>query len=145
MNAAALRYEGPVADAIRRFKYAGRSSMARPLAAFLVQAALPYTGLVDVVVPVPLHPRKLRDRGWNPSLLLARPVAEVLGAELRPSWLKRVRATRVQAGLCRSDRQRNVAGAFRAKAVPSTRVLLIAIGHDVTTLALAWAPDAPAN
>lgn len=160
-NAAALRFEGPAADAVRSFKYGGRSALARPLAAYLVRAALPYTGLIDVVVPLPLHPRKLRERGWNPSLLLARPVAEALGAKLRPTWLVRTRATRVQAGLSRSDRQRNVAGAFRAKAVPSARVLLIddvrttgatldeaartlgAVGHRVTTLALAWAPDAP--
>ena len=159
-NAAALAFQGPVADAIRRFKYGGRLSIGKPLGELLATAALPLAGSVDSVVPVPLHPRKLRERGWNPSLLLARPVARALGVALRPHWLVRARETRVQAGLCRADRQRNVAGAFRARPVSSgERVLLIddvrttgatldeaartlrEAGCSVTTLALAWAPD----
>lgn len=164
-DAAALAFQGPVADAIRRFKYARRVSIAKPLGELLADAALPFAGSIESVVPVPLHPRKLRERGWNPSLLLARPVARALGAALRPHWLVRVRATRVQAGLCRDDRQRNVAGAFRAQPVQElagragARVLLIddvrttgatlaeaartlrEAGYSVATLALAWAPE----
>jgi ComF family protein len=159
VNAAVLVYAGPAADAIRRFKYAGQTAIAGPLARLLVAAALAYAGAIDAVVPMPLHPSKLRARGWNPSLVLARPVARALGVPLRPLWLSRMRATRVQAGLSSVDRLRNVYGAFRARAVPGCRVLLIddvrttgatlseaareleTRGHAVTTLALAWAPD----
>ena len=122
-----------------------------------MEAALGHAGRIDAVIPLPLHPSKLRERGWNPSALLARPVARALGVPLVTHWLARVRATDAQAGLSRAERIRNVQGAFRAKQVPPARVLLIddvrttsatldeaarclaARGHDVCTLALAWA------
>lgn len=158
-NAAVLVYAGPAADSIRHFKYGGQLAIAGPLTRLLIAGALSYAGAIDAVVPMPLHASKLRERGWNPSLVLARPVARALGVPLRPLWLSRTRATRAQAGLSSADRLRNVYGAFRARAVPGCRVLLIddvrttgatlaeaareleTRGHDVTTLALAWAPD----
>jgi ComF family protein len=158
-NAAVIVYAGPAADAIRRFKYAGQMAIAGPLGRLLVAGALAYAGVIDAVVPMPLHPSKLRARGWNPSLVLARPVARALGVPLRPLWLSRSRATRAQAGLSSAERLRNVYGAFRARATPGCRVLLIddvrttgatlaeaareleTRGHTVKTLALAWAPD----
>ena len=156
-HAAAVLYQGPVADAIRHFKYESKSERAQDLAPLLVQAALPHAGCIDVVMPLPLHPRKLRERGWNPPALLARPVAQALGVPLVTHWLARARCTAAQAGLSRAERIRNVQGAFIAKQVPAARVLLIddvrttsatldeaarclaARGHDVYTLALAWA------
>lgn len=152
-----MLYQGPVADAIRHFKYASKTERAPELAALLVDAALAHAGHIDAVIPLPLHPKKLGERGWNPAALLARPVARALGVPLHTRWLTRVRATAAQAGLSRSERLRNVQGAFAAKEVPPARVLLIddvrttsatldeaarclgARGHDVYTLALAWA------
>jgi ComF family protein len=157
--AAVLSYQGPIADAIRRFKYACDSTLAGSLARLLVPAAHGYAGSVDAVVPMPLHPRKLRERGWNPSLLLAKPVASALGIPLQVGWLTRRRATRSQAGLSSTVRRENVRGAFSACDAPAQRILLIddvmttgatlceasdtlqACGHDVITLALAWSPD----
>jgi ComF family protein len=153
-------FEGPLADAIRRFKYADERALGPSLAARLVQVASAYAGTVDAVTPMPLHPRKLRERGWNPSALLARPVARALGVPMR-GLLIRQRATRDQAGLSRRARSSNVLGAFRARAAAPRRVLLIddvrttgatlaeaaatlqAQGHSVVTLALAWAPNDP--
>jgi ComF family protein len=155
-NAAICLYQGPLADAVRRFKYADERHLLRHLAPLLSAAAPAYAGQIDAVAPVPLHPRKLRDRGWNPAALLARPLAAALGVPLQTSWLTRVRETAVQAGLSRAARMRNVRGAFRAKQVAPVRVLLVddvrttgatlleaascleARGHSVSTLALAW-------
>jgi predicted amidophosphoribosyltransferase len=154
--AAGWLYQGPFADAIRRFKYAGAGWLAVPLGERLAVAARPYSGAIRAVVPVPLHPSKLRERGFNPAALLARPVAAELGAALRVGWLRRERATRSQAGLEREARLANLRGAFQAAVVEPTSVLLIddvrttgstlaeaaaaltAKGHEVTTLALAW-------
>jgi ComF family protein len=162
-DAALCLYQGPLADAIRRFKYADQRQLLRYFAPLLTAAAQHYAGRVDAVVPVPLHPRKLRARGWNPAALLARPVAATLGVPLRTSWLRRARETAVQAGLSREARLHNVRGAFVAKPAPPARVLLVddvrttgatlleaaecltAQGHGVCTLTLAWAlqdPDA---
>jgi predicted amidophosphoribosyltransferase len=133
--------------------------LAQSLARLLVPAAYGYAGRVDAVVPMPLHPRKLRERGWNPSLLLAKPVGRALGIPLRAGWLIRTRATRSQADLSSTARRENVRGAFTARDAAPQRILLIddvmttgatlseasdtlqARGHDVITLALAWSPD----
>jgi ComF family protein len=156
--AAAVAYQGPVADAIRRFKYGGASFLAPQLGWLIVRAAKAYAGHVDAIVPMPLHSTKLRERGFNPSALLARPVATALGLPMRVDWLLRRRATSSQAGLSSAARQQNVLGAFVARRVGPCRVLLIddvyttgatvasadsalrARGHDVIALALAWAP-----
>jgi predicted amidophosphoribosyltransferase len=157
-TAAGWLYEGPFADAIRRFKYAGASCLAAPLGARLATVARPYAGVIRTVVPVPLHPAKLRARGFNPAALLARPVAAELGVPLRISWLRRDRATQSQAGLDRDARLANLKSAFSAARVEPTSVLVIddvrttgstlaeasaaltAVGHEVSTLSLAWAP-----
>jgi predicted amidophosphoribosyltransferase len=160
-DSAAAVFQGPLADAIRRYKYAGARNAAASLSELLVNAAAAHAGEVDAVVPMPLHPRKLRERGWNPCVLLARPVAVSLGVPLRTRWLSRRRVTRDQAGLSRQARLHNVLGAFDARDVTPQRLLLIddvrttgatlaeaaktlrAREHRVFTLALAWAPDDP--
>jgi ComF family protein len=127
------RYGGELAAAIRRFKYGGargggRPELARPLGRMLM-SFLP--GDVDLVVAVPLHPRRLRERGFNQAEALARaarPPAAVAG-----HVLKRRRATDEQAGLSRAARARNVAGAFAVRderRVRGRRVLLV---DDVVT------------
>jgi predicted amidophosphoribosyltransferase len=156
-SAAGWLFEGPCADAIRRFKYGGCGEYARPLASMLATVAEPYRSAIDVLVPMPLHPAKLRARGFNPAALLAAPVARRLGVPLRPSWLRRQRETLDQAGLARGARLANVRGAFAARRVEPCRVLLVddvrttgatlaeaaatlrEAGHQVCTLALAWA------
>lgn len=130
--AAAFLYGGPLADGLLRLKYAGRSELARPLGALLAHEAGAYAGLVDRVIPVALHPSRLRARGYNQSALIARPVARALGVPLDTSSLRRLRPTRDQAGLPRSERRANVCAAFacRRSRTPGTRVLLI---DDVVT------------
>lgn len=157
--AAGWLFEGPCADAIRHFKYGGCGEHAGPLGAMLAAAAEPYRPAIDAVVPIPLHAAKLRARGFNPAALLARPVARSLRVPFAPGWLTRRRETRDQAGLAREARLANVRGAFAARRVRPCRVLLVddvrttgttlaeaaatlrEAGHQVCTLALAWAPE----
>lgn len=86
----------------------------------------------DMVVPVPLHPRRLLWRGFNQSLELARLLAREQGLPLLPGALVRVRHTRPQSTLPARERERNIAGAFRADPalVGGARVLLV---DDVMT------------
>jgi ComF family protein len=138
---AAFLYGGPMADAIQRLKYAGRSELARPLGALLADYAIAFGGCVDRVVAVPLHPSRLRERGFNQSALLARPVANALGVPLDPHWLARVRPTRDQAGLAREERSHNLRGAFVARGARAQRVLLV---DDVRTTGATLAEAAEA-
>ncbi len=127
----AFEFGGPMADAIHRLKYEGRSELAAPLGALLAEAAAPWAGVVDVVVPVPLHQGRLAERGFNQSALLARPVAVRLGAAFAPQGLRRLRPTPPQVGLGSLARATNVRGAFAAlRPCGSARVLLV---DDVRT------------
>jgi ComF family protein len=131
---AAFVYGGAIARAIARLKFEKRPDVARPLAAALRRAArVMAADPPEIVVPVPLHPRRLVERGFNQSALLAAPVARDLGASFLPLGLLRARDTEHQATLDRSTRATNVVGAFRAPrpaAIQGRRALLI---DDVRT------------
>jgi ComF family protein len=128
---AAFEYGGPLAEAIRRYKYEGRSELAVRLARLMLAELAPARTEVDVVLPVPLHWRRRRARGYDQAALLAAGLARGLGLPLRTRWLRRVRDTRSQVGLSEVEREKNLAGAFRACAAPKPlRVLLI---DDVRT------------
>jgi len=132
-----LSYGGPLADAISRLKYAGRTDLTPALGRLLADAALPYAGRIDVVIPMPLFVRRLRERGFNQSALLGSFVARRLGAPLRADVLFRVRDTATQAGLSLEARAANVRGAFRARAISGRALLLDDVRTTGATLAAA--------
>ena len=86
-------YVTPLREAIQRLKYENRRYLARELAAIAV-TALPDGLNVDAILPIPLHPRRLAERGYNQSALLAANVAELLQIPLDDRLLRRERATR---------------------------------------------------
>jgi len=119
---AAVRYEGEVLDWIHRFKYpaaglAGLDPAVASVVHWLARAAATRAAGcgAELLVPVPLHPRRLRARGFNPAAALSRTAARALGVSADPTALSRARDTRSQTGLSRRARQRNVRGAFRAR------------------------------
>ena len=128
---AVFEYGGPIADAIHRFKYRSRSELGAALGSLMTQAALRWAGEVDAVVPVPLHWRRRRWRGYDQAALLARPTAKALGVPALLRGLRRVRHTPSQVNLPHDERQANVAGAFAPGRLRGVgRVLLV---DDVRT------------
>lgn len=118
-------YEDALREAIHALKFGRVRALVRPLGKVMVQTWEADAARVDLIVPVPLHPARVRQRGFNQSELLAREVARTLGLPMRPHALKRCRATAAQSGLGAADRRMNVSGAFEAvERVPET-VLLI--------------------
>ncbi len=108
----AVAYEGPVELAVQRFKYEGWRRLAGPLALLLAER-LTVEGLAaEWVLAVPLHPDRLRERGFNQSELLARELRTRLALENPPGRLVRTRATPPQVGHDRLWRLENVRGAF---------------------------------
>jgi ComF family protein len=100
-------YDGALRAIVHALKYEGRRSLARPLAELMrLRGADMLTG-ADWAVPVPLHPSRRRERGFNQAADLARHV----GVPVRQA-LRRTRATRMQTGLPAAQRRRNVRGAF---------------------------------
>lgn len=110
---AAFRYEGVLRRALQRLKYGGAARLAEPLveAAAPVFASLAAAAGPGVLVPVPVHAVRLRERGYNQAALLARALARVTGMRLR-DVLIRVRATTHQHRLDRAARLRNLRSAF---------------------------------
>jgi ComF family protein len=131
---AAFVYGGAIAQAIHRLKFDRRPDVARPLAAALRRAArILGADPPGVVLPVPLYPRRLVERGYNQAALLAAPVAKDLRAVFLPRGLLRRRDTEEQKALERAARLSNLDGAFevrRPNEIRGQRVLLV---DDVRT------------
>ena len=123
----------PLGIALRALKYGGRRALARSLSTLLADR-FPYPGeRFDVAAPVPLHVERLRARGFNQALLLAREPARRLGAPLDAGLLVRSRPTPSQVGLGERARRTNVRSAFAlrpGRSVADKRVLLV---DDVCT------------
>lgn len=138
---APLLYRPPLDWLLQGFKFNGRLPPGR-LCGELLAEAVGRRGvpLPELIVPVPLHPSRLRRRGFNQALELARPVAARLGVPLAPRLCRRVRATATQSLLGAEERRRNVRGAFELAAPLEARHVaiiddVIATGSTVGELA----------
>lgn len=122
-----------MAVAIRRFKYESRPDLAGPLSDLLRGLARRAELEGDAVVPVPLHPRRLAERGYNQAALLARPLAREIGARFEPRGLIRKMDTPRQAELIRERRFDNVAEAFAVRDPERLRGERLILVDDVST------------
>jgi len=113
---AVFRYEQPVDSLLHRLKYHGRLDLARVLGNLVAAELTSHEIATDVLVPVPLDRSRLRERGYNQSLELARPIARRLELPLDAFGVARNRATRPQTELSRAERRKNVRGAFSVTA-----------------------------
>jgi ComF family protein len=129
----AVAYEGPVELAVQRFKYEGWRRLAGPLALLLAERLVVEGLAAAYVVPVPLHPRRLRQRGFNQADLLARELRRRLALGKPPGELIRTRATPPQVGHDRLWRLQNVRGAFAWRGADLAGRSLLLIDDVATT------------
>lgn len=131
----AARFEGPVQALIHRFKYGGKVHLARPLGLLAAESLSDFVpaGGADFIVPVPLHRRRLRERGFNQAQLLGRVLAKQWRIPLSVDNLRRIRWTEPQTGLAADDRRRNVRGAFRVADPSRFRERRLLLVDDVYT------------
>lgn len=132
---APYHYEGAILKGIHRLKYGSKSFVADalgPLVTGFAQQRLD-GARPDLIMPVPLHPRRLRERGFNQSLLLARHVSRTLHLDLDILSLRRVRYTLPQANLAKKERQKNVRGAFFLEQEGVVRGKTVLLVDDVVT------------
>src|SRR5262245_15479471 len=132
---AAYRGRGIVRDVIHEFKY-NRQIHLRHLVARWLRAALDDERLrsrrFDVIVPVPLHPARQRERGFNQASLLAELFSAQTSVPCKP-LLKRIRYTTTQTALDRSERMENLHNAFRLRQNVDVRGLRVLLIDDVLT------------
>lgn len=130
---APFRFEGTIRSAVHQLKYRNLRAIAAPLAKmmadYLDDNPLPY----DIIIPVPLHNKRLRERGYNQSELLAKEIAGLTGIRIEKDLLTRHRHTPAQV-MTKSiqERHANLTGAFTCKSenINGKKVLLI---DDVAT------------
>lgn len=115
-------YQGPLRKAIHALKYEGQQRLAEPLGLLLARAVQRYSLHTDGIVPLPLHPQRQQQRGYNQAELLAEVCANYLKVPYLKNLVLRQRATRSQVDLTFHERQQNVAGAFVLAPTASSRV-----------------------
>lgn len=128
-------YEGRLMEAIHLFKYGGKTHLADSMGILLTSFAGRWLKRRDrlLMMPIPLHPKRLRERGFNQSLLLARHVASRMGMELDYLSLRRVRYTLPQAGLKSEERRKNVRKAFELRDPGAVKGRTVILVDDVAT------------
>jgi len=112
---AAVPFKDAVPGLIHKMKYRGLFALTEPLSSLMVESWPVWPVPVDLVLPIPLHPKRRQKRGYNQAELLANHLCQQLRLPSEPGALRRVRDTRPQVDLNTRARQANVAGAFEAE------------------------------
>lgn len=128
---APLAYREPVRYMVQALKFHRRHPFARLLGALLAATLSERGGLPERLIPVPLHPGRFRERGFNPSAEIARVIGRNLGITLETRAVTRCRPTAPQVGLTAQERARNVRRAFAVNGTFQARH--VAIVDDVMT------------
>ena len=125
-------FGGPLRKAVHRLKYQRDIGLGEVFAEPLVEVFGSFPWEIELIIPVPLGVARQKERGYNQSSLLARPVAYMMKIPYKPKALQRTRETRSQVDLTREQRKQNVAGAFQARRehVFGRNILVV---DDVTT------------
>ena len=133
---AATLYEGVMKEAIHLLKYRRKKGimerLEKILTTYFFNMDLPFSKF-DLVVPIPLHRKKLKERGFNQAELLARVIATHFDLKLVKNDLKRVKATKSQTSLSKKQRLENIKGAFQFRNKDEFREKKILLVDDVYT------------
>lgn len=131
-------YAFPIDQLVQSLKYRQGLPLGPWFADHLARLIGPGAGLIDAILPMPLHPTRLAARGYNQAVEIARPLAQRLDRPLLLSACQRLRETPQQANLDRAARRENLAGAFRCDADLHRQTILL-IDDVMTTGASAHA------
>jgi len=123
-------YEGSLQEAIHRWKYEGNESLSVHFAEWMAKGFFCYWNpdLLDILIPVPLHKERLRERGFNQALLLVRELSRRTGIPYRKRVLQKKRSTVPQVKLSGAEREKGVRGTFQLleiEAVDGKSILLV--------------------
>lgn len=130
---ACFKYTEPLESIIKRYKYDGLHALAKPLGNMMAQKWPEWAQTPDMIVPIPLHVRRLRSRGFNQAQLLAHQLGATLGIGVNDLVLRRERNTKPQVDLSPIERKKNVQKAFQAKPGPVKGLKILLIDDVFTT------------
>jgi len=126
-------HEGVLQDAVQALKYHNVQHVAQALGTRLIQCLAQLNWTFDLILPVPLHPERLKKRGYNQAGLIAEVVSHHDQRSPQPDALRRVQYTRSQVGLNRSQRLQNVIDAFIADPQQVSDKIIVLIDDVRTT------------
>ncbi len=130
--AAAAWHNGIVREAVQALKYDNAQMVAKTLGNRLAACLEQQNWSVDIIIPVPLHTKRLSERGYNQARLLAEQVAAMTGIPCQPEGLRRIRETQSQVTMSGAERLTNISDAFEANS-PIVNGQVILIVDDVYT------------
>ena len=124
---AACSYQERVKDAIHQLKYRNQVNLAEPLGKLLGKSldVVEVGFKPDCIIPVPLHPARLKKRGYNQALEISRPLARKMQVPIDTTLLQRTLKTLPQQGLTAAERRRNLRDAFIVTTTTSARNILL--------------------
>lgn len=133
-------YAEPVSRLVGKLKFQGQIQLARLLGELLVDRIARTDSTAQAILPVPLHPRRLRQRGFNQALEIARPLGRARSLPILNDTVYRHRDTEPQSSQTATHRRQNVRGAFSLRRHPPYRHLAIVddvmtSGHTVNEIA----------
>jgi ComF family protein len=128
-------YSRNVREAVLRVKFGRQAPLARSLSHYMTDHYHRFypTHTFSSILPVPLHPKRLREREFNQCVLLARPLAARLGIPLDLDTVERVLHTPPQSASTEADRRKNLRGAFRVRRPDRVRGKSVLLVDDVYT------------
>lgn len=132
---AVCRYDGIIKECIHLFKYKSKLSLEKPLGKLMRDFAHNLLDMkkIDILLPVPLHSTKLRQRQFNQAKLLGRDLAQAFSKELQAQLLIKIKPGPAQANLTRRERLENVRETFKVKNVKAVKDKNILLVDDVLT------------
>jgi len=128
-----LEYRRGVPELIHRYKYQRERILAKPMIEWMTQGVKMKGWHFDIIVPVPLHPKRRRERGFNQAAILAQGIGRNLSKPVICDNLIRVKDTPTQVALDRQNRMANLQGAFKVREPKSFKDKTVLLVDDVYT------------
>ncbi|MGI5842026.1 MAG: double zinc ribbon domain-containing protein [Christensenellales bacterium] len=133
MAAAPFVYEGKVKDVVHKFKYDNAKYLFYPSASFMARVFFEKVQYADLIIPVPMHAKAKKKRGYNQAEMLALSLAEITGIKCESEVLVKEHETQKQADLDFKDRQENLKSAFKIKDKQKIKGKLVVLVDDILT------------
>ena len=105
-------YENRFRDAIHAFKFSKRKDVGRHLVRLMEKKIIAFSAKFDCIIPLPVTEKRLRERGFNQSFILAEEISRMTGKPIHHSVLLKIKETKDQFTLSKEERKTNIKGAF---------------------------------
>ena len=126
-------FNGVLQKTIHKLKYRRDLRLSESLSLPMITLLQEQSWIIDLIIPVPLDPERMKERGYNQAALLAKPISRCTGILFDGNILYRTKKTRSQVGLTIIERKENVKGAFEAKSSKVCGKSILLIDDVVTT------------